>query len=227
MAHNGTIFLDEIGEVSLGIQSRLLRVLQEKEVLRVGGDRIINIDARIIAATNKNLYKCVLEGHFRRDLFFRLNILTLNLAPLRNRVEDIGPLVEHFIEAGNRRYGKQMGKLSEQALHRLQSYSWPGNIRELEHFVERMVVLYTPESSLDALMEDTLQAHLEMFRDTSPPSSPASDEALIIEKGTMKEMEERIFRELLKQNGGNKQRLADELGLSRVTVWKKLKELEE
>ena len=219
LAHNGTIFLDEIGEISPAIQSRLLRVLQEKAVIRVGGDRVINTDVRIIAATNKNLYAMVLEGRFRMDLYFRLNLLNIALPPLRERKEDIPPLVARFIAAGNEKYGTDCPGLSPSSLELLREYSWPGNVRELEFFVEQMLVQYEPGSDMDALAAENFAGHRTRHAMQSPP---ADRDTLTIAVGSMGDMQEQILAKMLKRCNGNKKRLARELGLSRATVWKKL-----
>ncbi|QMW04177.1 sigma 54-interacting response regulator [Spirosoma foliorum] len=140
-ADGGTIFLDEIGEMPVELQVKLLRVLQEKEIERIGGQSSIKINVRIIAATNRNLEKEVAEGRFRLDLYYRLNVFPVSLPPLRDRKEDIPALVQHFIRQYNQKTGKKITGLSAQALSTLQSYHWPGNIRELEHLIERSVLL--------------------------------------------------------------------------------------
>jgi transcriptional regulator with GAF, ATPase, and Fis domain len=141
LASGGTIFLDEIGELSLELQAKLLRVLQEKEIERLGGRGIIRCDVRIIAATNRNLEKEVAEGRFRLDLYYRLNVFPIVLPPLRERTEDIPALVQHFITIYSRKSGKKITGLSEKALKCMMEYTWPGNIRELEHLMERSVLL--------------------------------------------------------------------------------------
>lgn len=140
-ADGGTLFLDEIGEMPVELQVKLLRVLQEKEIERIGGQSSIKINVRIIAATNRNLEKEVAEGRFRLDLYYRLNVFPIALPPLRDRKEDIPALVEHFIEKYNQKTGKKITGLSAQALNTLLTYHWPGNIRELEHLIERSVLL--------------------------------------------------------------------------------------
>lgn len=140
MAHKGTIFLDEISEMDQYGQSRLLRVLQEKQVMRLGDNKYIPVDVRIIAATNKNLFEQIKEGHFRQDLFYRLKVLTVNLPPLRKRNGDVKHLAQHFLEHYKKLYLKQMD-ITEKAYEKLQQYDWPGNIRELMHSIERLVVI--------------------------------------------------------------------------------------
>lgn len=145
-ADNGTIFLDEIGEIPPSVQVKLLRVLQEGEFRPVGGTQNRNVDVRLIAATNKNLYKEVKEGHFREDLYYRLNVITVNLPALRERPEDIPILAYHFLKKNAEKTGKQVEKISVDALQALYSYKWVGNVRELENVMERAVVLTNSES---------------------------------------------------------------------------------
>jgi len=141
LAHKGTLFLDEIGEMPLELQVKLLRALQEREIERVGGKTTIKVDVRIIAATNRKLLKEVAAGRFRSDLYYRLNVFPITLPPLRNRKEDISVLTSHFIGKYSRNAGKKVNNISHYALEGLLAYSWPGNIRELEHLVERSVLL--------------------------------------------------------------------------------------
>ncbi|MDI6755816.1 MAG: sigma-54 dependent transcriptional regulator, partial [Thermodesulfobacteriota bacterium] len=141
MAHQGTLFLDEIGEMSLSAQVKLLRVLQEGEIKRLGSERPLTVDVRIIAATIRDLARAVGDGRFREDLFYRLNVLPLHLPPLREKKEDIPLLVEHFIHKYNEQHGLNTEGVSEDALARLLEYSWPGNVRELENAVERAMIL--------------------------------------------------------------------------------------
>jgi formate hydrogenlyase transcriptional activator len=154
LAHNGTLFLDEIGEMPLELQVKLLRALQEREIERIGGRTAIKVDVRIIAATNRDLEQEVKEGRFRIDLYFRLNIFPIHLPPLRHRVEDIPLLASHFISRFSKKTGRKINTLSNRALQELGQYSWPGNIRELEHIIERSILL----SSGDALTHIALPA---------------------------------------------------------------------
>lgn len=177
LAHKGTLFLDEIGEMPLEAQVKLLRVLQEKELERVGGRDIIKVDVRIIAATNRNLEEEVNAGRFRSDLFYRLNVFPISLPPLRERMEDIEPLANFFIEKFTKSSGKKIARISSKAIQQLYSYHWPGNIRELEHLIERSVLMAT---------DDTLrEVHLPQRQENS---SPADD----VFGKTLEEME-RLF----------------------------------
>ncbi|MNX45978.1 Formate hydrogenlyase transcriptional activator [compost metagenome] len=143
LANNGTLFLDEIGELPLELQVKLLRVLQEREVERIGGKATIKVNVRVIAATNRNLHEETAKGRFRRDLYYRINIFPINLPPLRSRIEDIPLLTSHFIQRFSKKLGRQINKISTSLLQELQHYSWPGNIRELEHLIERSILLTT------------------------------------------------------------------------------------
>jgi formate hydrogenlyase transcriptional activator len=141
LADKGTLFLDEIGDIPPGLQPKLLRVLQEQEFERLGGTRTHQVDVRLVAATNRNLAEMVKRNEFRSDLFYRLNVFPIPLPPLRARREDIPSLVEHFVEVYARRMGKQIDQISAETMSELTSYTWPGNIRELQNFIERSVIL--------------------------------------------------------------------------------------
>jgi formate hydrogenlyase transcriptional activator len=141
LADKGTLFLDEIGDIPAALQPKLLRVLQEQEFERLGGTRTHQVDVRLVAATNRNLAEMVKRNEFRSDLFYRLNVFPIPLPPLRARREDIPALVEHFVELYARRMGKQIGQISRETMSELTSYAWPGNIRELQNFIERSVIL--------------------------------------------------------------------------------------
>jgi transcriptional regulator with GAF, ATPase, and Fis domain len=141
LAHNSTLFLDEIGEMPMELQVKLLRVLQEKEIERVGGKSTIKTDVRIIAATNRNLYEEINAGKFRSDLFYRLNVFPITLPPLRDRKEDIPGLAYHFIQRLSQKLGRPVSSISHKALEEMLRYNWPGNIRELEHLIERSLLM--------------------------------------------------------------------------------------
>jgi DNA-binding NtrC family response regulator len=144
-AHTGTIFLDEIGEMSPALQAKLLRVLEQGEVMRVGGDHSIEVDVRVVAATNRNLHEAMAEGAFRSDLYYRLNVVSLEIPPLRERKEDIPHLIRHFVERKTKELGLPARSFSPAVLDRLITYPWPGNVRELENVIERMLVLSPPD----------------------------------------------------------------------------------
>lgn len=224
LAHNGTIFLDEIGEISLSMQSRLLRVLQEKEVLRIGGNRIFNVNIRIIAATNKNLYKMVKEGKFREDLYFRINLLNLKIPPLCERKEDIPELVQHFIHSCNKIYGTNVKTISKKGMDLLKEYPWPGNVRELENFIEKLIILTETPIVDDKFIKYMLEEHATCKYYNFEHSN---NEIISIKLGSLKNIELQIIDILYKKYNGNKTLISQILGISRTTIWKLLKELQQ
>ena len=204
-AHIGTIFLDEIGETTQTFQTTLLRVIQEMEVRPLGSDKVIPIDVRIIAATNKTLEQEVQAGNFRSDLFYRLNILRLNIPPLRFRKEDIPRLSHHFIQQNAAKLGKVIS-ISQNAMTVLSEYRWPGNIRELQNIIERLFV--TCDQKIDQeLVLDAVGAF--------PKNTSKSPE-------TIDGMKLSHIHEVLQQCQNNKTRAAKKLGISRTTLWREL-----
>jgi two-component system response regulator AtoC len=151
LAHQGTIFLDEIGEMDPRLQAKLLQVLQDEEFYRVGGKRSVRVDARVVVATNRDLEAAIREGTFREDLFYRLDVVTIRVPPLRERKEEIAPLVRHFVEKYRRRYRTGLEEIPPEVMERFHAYDWPGNIRELENLVRRLVVLRDPAMVLGDL----------------------------------------------------------------------------
>ncbi|HOE62846.1 MAG TPA: sigma-54 dependent transcriptional regulator [Candidatus Sumerlaeota bacterium] len=216
LAHNGTIFLDEVGEIPASMQVKLLRVLETKEFMRVGGVKPIQVDIRVICATNKNLAEEVEEGRFREDLFYRLNVITFHIPPLRNRRADIPLLVKTFVDEFARENGKTITSITKRAMAQLTSYHWPGNIRELRNCIESMVVFAQGEE-LDA---DALPEHLhpgagrEMGDFFSAPIGQTLD---VVEK--------KYIQETLIGAEGNRTKAAETLGISRRTLQRKIKEL--
>ncbi|MBA1335293.1 MAG: Sigma-54 dependent DNA-binding transcriptional regulator [Firmicutes bacterium] len=225
LAHRGTIFLDEIGGISPRLQSRLLRVLQEKEVLRIGGDYILNIDVRVIAATNTSLYELVQKGKFREDLFFRINILNLKVPPLRERKEDIPLLVKHFVEIMNHEHNTGIKGITEAGIEVLKRYDWPGNVRELENFTEKMVIL-AESPVIEADFAEQLLAEHAVYKNINAKRGSVSDDSIMIKLGQLKDMELQIIETVNKRVKGDKALLAEKLGISRTTLWKRLKDLE-
>ena len=199
-ANNGTVFLDEIGDVPPSIQVKLLRVLQEREFERLGSNRTQHTDVRVVAATNVDLRAALEQGTFREDLYYRLNVVPLNIPPLRERKDDIPYLAEHFA----RKFG---GKLSEEAIERLMAYHWPGNVRELENVVERSIVL-APGPRVEA--EDI---KIETAQRARPAAGAAPD--FLPEGMTLDAYEQALIREALKRAQGNKSQAARLLGLTR------------
>lgn len=238
-ATGGTLFLDEINSTSSTLQVKLLRVLQEREFERVGDSRTIPVDVRVLAASNRDLTKEVNEGRFREDLFWRLNVLPIQLPPLRRRKEDIEPLVRHFLQVYSRANGRRVDQLEPRALSLLVDYNWPGNVRELQNYIERAVVLAsggTLEANLlpVCVTGNSQDAQAAVFR-------PSDDQALIREfvfNGIAKagknpsDLYERILlpleKELLTQVMESvrqvQTRAAQQLGMNRNTLYKKLKE---
>jgi two-component system response regulator AtoC len=151
LAHQGTIFLDEIGEMDFRLQAKLLQVLQDEDFYRVGGKRPVRVDARVLVATNRNLEAAIRQGTFREDLFYRLNVVTIRVPPLRERKEEIGPLVRHFIVKYRNRYQGGLEQVPPEVMERFHAYDWPGNVRELENLVRRLVVLRDPGMVLGEL----------------------------------------------------------------------------
>lgn len=212
LAHGGTIFLDEIGEINMSVQVKLLRVLQERKFERVGGEEPIEVDVRVLAATNKNLEEEVKDGRFREDLYFRLNGIHIEVPPLRERKDDLPLLLNSFLERYNAENGKHITGFDNQARNALYKYDWPGNIRELQHCVESSVVM---ASGSEITLEDL------------PPSvSKASGiETISVPVGiTLDEAEKIIIQENLAANKGNKSKTAETLGIGRKTLHRKLQE---
>ncbi|WP_144462351.1 sigma-54 interaction domain-containing protein [Siminovitchia fortis] len=213
LAHGGTLFLDEIGEISLRIQALLLRVLEERAIRRVGGERIIPVDVRIITATNRNLEKAVEQKQFRADLYYRLNVLSLELPPLRKRLADTPKLVESFIQEYNDKRKIKIETVEKELLCLFQKYDWPGNIRELRNTIERMVVL---EEGAVLRLKDAkfLIEKINRRRSTQDPDM----------KGSIKNKERELILTTLERYGNNKTLAAQSLGIDRSTLWRKMKE---
>ena len=213
LAHGGTLFLDEIGELSVDLQTKLLRVLQEGEFERVGGTRSLKVDVRIIAATNRDLAKCVKEGEFRADLFYRLNVFPIELPPLRQRKDDIAALVQRFVQKYANRYGKPVPKVGQRVLDVLTAYDWPGNIRELQHVIERSVIL---TQGAELAFQDSFQ---------QPDLAPAATDSSF---ATLDEVERNHIRKILQNTGwrvSGKGGAAELLGLKPTTLESRMKKL--
>jgi two-component system response regulator AtoC len=215
MAHQGTLFLDEVGELPQGLQVKLLRVLQDGEIRRVGDTITAQVDVSIIAATAKDLAKEVQANRFREDLFYRLNVLPIHLPPLRERKEDILPLVEHFIELYNKKLGLRIKGSSKEAMERFLQYPWPGNVRELENIIERGMILAEG---------DTINAEFLMSQTREQDRGPGPVPAGLSIKKNAKEMEIRLIKGALKKTGGNRLQAARILELSHKALLYKLKD---
>lgn len=215
LAHRGTIFLDEISELPLGLQVKLLQALQEKEFTRVGGTKTIKVDVRIISATNRDIKKFVAEGKFREDLYYRINVVPILIPPLRDRKEDIIPLLLHFLNKFADRYGVKKS-FSHEVLEIFKKYNWPGNVRELEHIVERMLV--TPTQNV--ITEENLPDDIKNFN-TDLTQIIIPD--LIPLKNALEEVEKNLVT-LAFQRYGNTYKVAEVLGISQPTAYRKIRQ---
>ncbi|NLX91652.1 MAG: sigma 54-interacting transcriptional regulator [Firmicutes bacterium] len=208
LADGGTLFLDEIGEMPLEFQVLLLRVLQERAIMRIGGKKLIPVDVRIIAATNKNLKDEVKSGNFRKDLYYRLNVLTISIPPLRERPDDIPLLAEHLLNKLKKGLNKNVKKIDHEVIDAFRNYNWPGNIRELQNVLERALNLSTTENIHISSIPDSIAGCKKELKNISP----------------LNVYEKQLITSLLKENHGNKTRVAQILGISRTTLYKKLKQ---
>ena len=222
MAHKGTIFLDEINQIPLQLQARVLRVIQEKRVLRLGGERVIPVDVHIIAAANENLEQKVQEGKFRDDLFFRINVLNLRLPPLKQRKEDILVLMDHFLRIFTATHGTVEG-FSPAARALLMSYPWPGNVRELGNFVERYVVLNKQTAAVSDIdfVKNFLGERGKAHADKQ--NSWHDSSRLTVQVDTLESMQRQLIEQVVEKCGGNKIQASLLLEVSRTTIWNKLR----
>ena len=204
----GTCVLDEIGELTAPLQAKLLRTLQERSIRRVGGNDAIPVDVRVIAATNRDLRRLVAEGGFRDDLYYRLNVVTITMPPLRERASDIPLLAQHFLEIFARRSGRAIKRLAPESVALLAGYRWPGNVRELEHVIERAMAL----SSSETLLPDDFPPHLREERDRAP--------RLPADGMTLEDVKRWYVNKVLEESGGNKLRAAELLGIDRRTLYR-------
>ena len=220
IAHESTLFLDEIGDMPRILQPKILRVLQEGEFERVGGNETLRVDARIVASTNADLQTAVAEKKFREDLFYRLNVVTIHIPALRERRSDIPLLAEHFLQRFAAKNNRPVLAFSREALDTMSNYHWPGNVRELENMVERAVVL----SRGEILLVEDLPAHIAQGTPTNGGQFVASDSPLInLEVGTpLAEVERRVILETLRHTGGDKSAAARLLGIATRTIYRKL-----
>ena len=213
MADGGTIFLDEIGDISPKLQVDLLRVLQERSFYRVGGSEEVRVDARVVAATNVNLQQAVTEGKFREDLFYRLNVIEIRIPPLRDRREDIPLLAHHFLERLAHEMGKDINEISEGGLKLLMDYNWPGNVRELENAVERALV-----TSRGQVLTEENFSFLAANGAAKAWTAPAGM--------TLQDMEKLLIVATLERTSGNIKESASVLGIDRSTLYEKIKRYE-
>lgn len=223
-AHGGTIFLDEIGEISLNMQTKLLRVLQEKEIVRVGGTKAIPIDVRVISATNLDLEKAVEQGRFRKDLYYRIHVFPISIPPLKDHKEDVRELAEFFVVKYNQEFGRNVSDLSDEAMEVMLSYDWPGNVRELENFIGRALI------NMKITETTILKRHLPNLDFSGPdvhpatkvvthsaPKHPTATMAEVVEKA-----EQQAIVEALEASGGNREQAARLLEVSLRTLYYKI-----
>jgi len=210
LANNGTLFLDEISNLSLHSQSKLLKALQSRKVTRVGSNKEVSVDIRLICATNCDLPAMVNEGKFREDLLYRINTIVIEVPPLRDRVDDIPILANYFLKIYCEKYGKDPVRINTHAMEKLANHDWPGNVRELQHSIEKAVIM--SDSSV------LLQSDFEF---KTAERNPQQTEL------TIEEMEKKMIRESLKRHGNNISVVAAKLGITRQTLYNKIKKLDE
>jgi PAS domain S-box-containing protein len=215
LAQGGTLFLDEIGDLSLAVQTKLLRVLETHEFERVGTNKSIKMEARIIAATNKNLSDEISAGRFREDLFYRINIINIHLPPLRDRMDDLPLLVNHFINYFNKKLNKKIKQFSSSAYELLLEYSWPGNIRELENAIEHCFILCSGE----IIQKEHLPKRLRELKHFNIDQSRNQNRKNLLE------VEKGLIISILTNNRGNRKKTAEELNIDPSTLWRKMKKL--
>ncbi len=208
LASGGTIFLDEIGNLSMPMQAKLLTVLERREVTRVGANKPKPIDIRLISATNMGIKQMAGEGIFRQDLLYRINTVEIEIPPLRDRVEDIPLLADHFLKSFTKKYNKKVSRLSPQVIKKLSSYSWPGNVREFQHVLERAIIM--SDSSVLSENDFHLSAH------------PTGGEDLEIDSYNLDDVERKIIEKVLKKYQGNVSKAASDLGLTRTSLYRRL-----
>ncbi|GAA0481906.1 sigma-54-dependent Fis family transcriptional regulator [Salinibacillus aidingensis] len=220
-AHNGSIFLDEIGELSLNTQAKLLRVLQEGEIVRVGGTNPVTIDTRIIAATNVNLEKAIMQGEFREDLYYRLNRLPIYIPPLRERLDDLPALIHHLIQKLNQDYGRQVKAISQEAIQSLTNYHFPGNVRELENIIGRAMI-YMNHTEDEIIAEHIPKFTSQIKSESTEEKLPAPNLKNMTLQDALNEYEKQVLIRVLEENQYNKTKTARRLGISIRNLYYKL-----
>lgn len=211
VASGGTLFLDEIGNLSMPLQAKLLTALQRREITRVGANKAIPIDVRLICATNTPLYEQVQEHRFRQDLLYRINTVEIHLPPLRDRIADVPLLVDHFLEMYDKKYQKAVKGVSPAALKKLEKYHWPGNVRELQHMIERAIIM--TESSMLQPEDFFFAGHHALGKD---------QDGLVFDSYNLEAVEKMVIRKAIDKHDGNISQSADELGLTRASLYRRL-----
>lgn len=211
IANGGSLFLDEIGNLSMPLQAKLLTVLQNRKVSRVGANKETQIDIRLVCATNMPLYEMVKENQFRQDLLYRINTIEIELPPLRDRMEDIPVLAQHFLEFYAKKYNRNLVKISDAAMSRMQKHNWPGNIRELQHALERSII-----------MSNSQVLQPEDFNFNSQPQAVENNENVMLDQFKLEDVEKILIRKVLKKYNGNITQAASELGLTRSSLYRRL-----
>ncbi|GAB4272088.1 MAG: sigma-54 dependent transcriptional regulator [Candidatus Rifleibacteriota bacterium] len=224
VANSGTIFLDEIGEMTPATQTKILRILQEKEFERLGGNHPIKVDTRVIAATNRDLQQEIIDGTFREDLFYRLNVINIHLPPLRERLSDIPLLVDVFARKFCEKFGKKFKSFSDDFMGRLMQYSWPGNVRELQNLIERVIILEDESLFQNSSNRFSMRSRLEneQFMEEGLMAMKYKEAKDVL----LKTFEKKYFESLLEKAGGNMSEAARIAGMHRKNLYTKLKELD-
>lgn len=218
-AHKGTIFLDEIGEITPSVQTKLLRVLQEKQFERVGGSETITVDVRVLAATNRDLVQAIKDKDFREDLYYRLNVISIKLPPMRERSDDVLVFADHFLKMYANETGKKVRRFSDEAIEELRNHDWPGNIRELENAVERAVILCNGET----IRPEHLMLHPITIAAT-PAVKPSTNDDSIPASASLQDVEKYHIGRVLKDKNWNQSAAAQVLGIDRKTLRNKIRE---
>ena len=232
-ANGGTLLLDEVSEMDLSLQAKLLRVLQEREVERVGGRKVIALDVRIIATTNRDLKQCVTEGSFREDLFYRLSVFPIRWPALRERLDDVMPLAEYLLLQHAKKMGRGQLGFSTEAEQRLLAYAWPGNVRELDNIVQRALILQPGDTiyANDLLFDQSAETSIsspELFTDKVSNMNPSqAEESVVNYSADLKQREYEIIVEALNEAGGSKKHAAEKLGISPRTLRYKMAKMRE
>jgi transcriptional regulator with PAS, ATPase and Fis domain len=222
LAEGGTLFLDEIGEMGVTLQSRLLRVIENKTFRRVGGLQDLRVNTRIVAATNRDLESAIEEKSFRKDLYYRLKVIPIHVPPVRERKEDVPALVNHFVERFNRELGKKVKPVSREVMEAMIKYDWPGNARELKNVIERAMLL----DAEDEILLDHLPPEIYRAGAVRTSGEEAAHVLTSFFPMTLREMEQVQIERTLLQTSGNKSKAANILGISRQTLREKLKQFE-